>query len=122
MVNGANARRQLSSCQGKERFNTFERARQIGRRVARRREEKISPYRCPHCNGFHLGTHVGPVKGETTKHGELRKDYAVFAVKGGGPDTLVGFSSASDGGRVAEYITREGWKVTRIIARKRGPK
>ena len=44
-----------SGCEGKERFATFGLADQIARRNTRQRMRR-QPYRCPHCQGFHLGT------------------------------------------------------------------
>lgn len=39
-------------CAGKERFDTGA----LAQRVAKRRKYRgASPYRCPHCNGFHIG-------------------------------------------------------------------
>jgi hypothetical protein len=116
MVTATN--RKLASCAGKERFNTYRRARQVGKRVAQRRHEAIAPYPCQFCGGFHLGTHVGPSDATVAYGGmDARQRYAVFAVKGNGPSTLVGFSNAPNGGRIAEIIKEEGWRVTNITER-----
>lgn len=44
-----------SSCDGKERFENRSLADKVARRNTRQRMHR-EPYRCPHCQGFHLGT------------------------------------------------------------------
>lgn len=120
MVNVRDKR--LASCQGKQRFSSFRRARQIARLQAQRRHEALSPYPCHFCGGFHIGTHLGQDGDVGSGAPDSRQRYAVFAVKGKGPDTLVGFSNAPGGGGIAEIIKKEGWTVTRIIPRWRKSK
>ncbi|MDE2107341.1 MAG: hypothetical protein KGL39_59645 [Patescibacteria group bacterium] len=51
------------SCAGKEAFESFERAEQTARMIARRRKQKINAYRCRYCRGFHVGSTIRPKEG-----------------------------------------------------------
>ena len=46
--------KRASSCQGKERFDSFAMAKKVADRPNRLHCRR-APYRCPHCHGFHLG-------------------------------------------------------------------
>lgn len=46
--------KRLSSCDGKQRFDSFEMANRVATRPNRLHCRR-APYRCPHCHGFHLG-------------------------------------------------------------------
>ena len=110
--------RRAAGCEGKKRFSTFTLAARTAHRQAHRKSEKFSAYACQFCGGFHVGTHVGD---NSNPRGapDSRQRYAVFAARGPGRDTLVGFSNAPDGGRIAELIRAEGWMVTRVVERRR---
>lgn len=43
-----------SSCDGKERFDSFQMANKVATRPNRLHCRR-APYHCPHCHGFHLG-------------------------------------------------------------------
>jgi hypothetical protein len=51
-------------CEGKERFDNPQLARKVAKRRADRKGKVGEPYRCPGCNGFHIGT---PLKDITTR-------------------------------------------------------
>lgn len=42
------------ACSGKKRYRTPEEAKSAAEWVRNRRDEKTSPYHCPHCHGWHL--------------------------------------------------------------------
>lgn len=46
-------------CVGKRRFSTFEAASAVARRQNRGRGERIQPYHCRLCHGFHVGEGLG---------------------------------------------------------------
>lgn len=54
-------------CQGKQSFNTPQRAKKVSHRLANGHGAKISPYRCPVCHGWHIGSKVGNQK-KPSKH------------------------------------------------------
>lgn len=114
----ANIRRK-SGCEGKVRFESWDRARKIAHRQAKRRHAKFQPYACELCGGFHVGTLIGSLdkaKGHITPF--LR--FAVWAVNGDGPAQLMGWSNHPDGGGVAQIVAEQpGWRVTAIIERRR---
>lgn len=45
----------VAACAGKERFDTPQLANKVAKRRSQRRKRE-EPYRCPMCNGFHLGS------------------------------------------------------------------
>lgn len=47
--------KRASSCDGKERFDSFQLANKVAVRHNRQHCRRTS-YRCPHCGGYHLGT------------------------------------------------------------------
>lgn len=47
--------KRASSCDGKERFDSFALANRVASRPNRLHCRR-TPYRCPHCGGYHLGT------------------------------------------------------------------
>lgn len=52
-----------SYCLGKQRFDSYP----IASRAAGRRPGR-SPYRCPHCGGWHVGSHTGRAARKPTHH------------------------------------------------------
>jgi predicted RNA-binding Zn-ribbon protein involved in translation (DUF1610 family) len=54
----------VAMCEGKERFDNPQLARKVAIRRAQRRKKPGEPYRCPGCNGFHIGT---PLQDVTTR-------------------------------------------------------
>ena len=52
----------MRDCAGKQRFETWALANEIAKRSRRRRVSNRHPYRCCHCNGFHIGSIVGKKK------------------------------------------------------------
>lgn len=46
-------------CEGKERFTSYAEADRIALRGRRRQESNRHPYKCGHCNGFHIGSQTG---------------------------------------------------------------
>jgi hypothetical protein len=59
-------------CVGKQVFDTKALAEKVARRSRASRTAALSPYKCQHCNQWHIGSHVGrrwPMRRE-----ERRKD------------------------------------------------
>lgn len=52
---------QLQSCWGKVRFEPGRRALaiKVAQRMSRSKHHKVTPYRCPHCDGWHVGEQMG---------------------------------------------------------------
>jgi len=48
----------VATCSGKHRFTSHGRARKAATRSAHRHCERIAPYHCPHCSGWHIGSHL----------------------------------------------------------------
>lgn len=44
-------------CLGKDKLQTMNLAKDVARRMSARHDTHITPYRCPHCNFFHVGEH-----------------------------------------------------------------
>jgi hypothetical protein len=57
------------SCDGKQRFDSATLAVKVAGRN-RREAGSLSPYRCNHCNGWHLGHHIGRATGKRPR-GEI---------------------------------------------------
>lgn len=113
----ANVQREIQ-CSTKVRFTTFTRAQQSAHRQAQRHHEKFAAYACELCGGFHVGGTLG--NGSHISQPDARQRYAVYAANGADLDTLVGWSNSADGGVVAKLISEQpGWRVTRIVDRKR---
>lgn len=53
-------RTRLSSCAGKERFESYDLAATVARRQADRHHGRYSAYKCTFCGGFHTGTRIEP--------------------------------------------------------------
>jgi hypothetical protein len=51
----------LSSCWGKARFAPGQKALaiKVGQRMSRSKHSKMTPFRCPHCDGWHIGQSLG---------------------------------------------------------------
>lgn len=47
-----------SACTGKVRFEDFSMADKAANRKTKRRPAVAKPYKCEHCNGWHLGAHI----------------------------------------------------------------
>ncbi len=45
-----------SSCEGKERFDTYAQAASVLKQVRRRHKSSTAAYRCDKCGGFHIGS------------------------------------------------------------------
>lgn len=45
----------LIVCQGKQRFRDADEAKRVARAAARRKESHPTAYRCPVCQGWHIG-------------------------------------------------------------------
>lgn len=109
----ANVKR-VSSCEGKERFASFNLADRIASRQAHRRGKKFQAYACSDCGGFHVGTAIGGNK----ERGELidpRKPYVVHARNHEGHVRVMGFSDSPTGGQLVEIVGRDGWEVVRVV-------
>lgn len=48
--------KEQAACQGKATFTTMQRAKDRAARMRQRYEVEVSPYKCQHCGGIHLGT------------------------------------------------------------------
>lgn len=46
------------NCEGKHRFANRGMASQVATKTNRTRDRRMNVYRCPHCEGWHLGEHV----------------------------------------------------------------
>jgi hypothetical protein len=104
------------ACTGKKRFTSFSRAQKIAHHQAQRHHAKFTAYACELCGGFHIGGTLG----DPRRCADGRQRFMVYACQESGPETLVGWSNSPDGGGVARLIEGErGWKVTRVIERKR---
>lgn len=104
------------ACTGKKRFTSFSRAQQVAHRQAQRHHDKFSAYACELCGGFHVGVSIG----DPRKYTDGRQRFMVYACQQDGPEMVIGWSNASDGGGVAKLIEGErGWKVTRVVERRR---
>lgn len=42
-------------CYGKQRFRSYRAAELVANKARKRRNERLLPYRCKHCRGFHFG-------------------------------------------------------------------
>lgn len=42
-------------CEGKFRFADFKAADKVAHRQSARRDKPVAPYRCPKCQGWHVG-------------------------------------------------------------------
>lgn len=49
---------QTATCHGKHRFVSLAQARKVAKRSASKHCERITPYHCPHCAGWHIGSHL----------------------------------------------------------------
>ena len=49
------AEKRAASCDGKRIYTDILRARKVARAINEQHNECVLPYRCVHCNGFHLG-------------------------------------------------------------------
>ena len=47
-----------SSCEGKERFDTYSQAASVLKQVLRRHKSSTVAYRCDKCGGFHIGSQI----------------------------------------------------------------
>ena len=45
----------MAQCAGKERFTSFNRAKNVAKRVSARHDAPYDPYPCHYCGGFHIG-------------------------------------------------------------------
>lgn len=52
------ARVDKSNCEGKQRFASAVDALQVVRSMTRRHDNKLNTYRCEHCRGWHIGSHL----------------------------------------------------------------
>lgn len=104
-------------CSGKKRFTTFTVAQRTAHRQAQRHHERFAAYACELCGGFHVGGNLG--KGAHIQRPDVRQRYMVYACNGSGLEALVGWSNAPDGGGVAQLMTAEGWRITRVVERRR---
>ena len=50
------AEKRAASCDGKRIYTDILHARKVARAIHERHNDRISPYRCTRCNGFHLGS------------------------------------------------------------------
>lgn len=50
------AEKRAASCDGKRIYTDFLHAREVARAIHEHHNERIAPYRCKRCNGFHLGS------------------------------------------------------------------
>jgi hypothetical protein len=115
----ARSTKRLSSCDGKQRFDSFALAERIAHQQARHREGKFVAYPCNFCAGFHIGTTLGE-KARAMGGFDGRHRYAVYVMDDHGREALVGFTNDKAGGHVAEIIKEEPtWRITRIVDRYR---
>jgi hypothetical protein len=51
----------MPSCWGKVRFEPHRRdlARQVASRMAKSKHTRMETFRCPHCDGWHIGQSMG---------------------------------------------------------------
>lgn len=111
-------KRQLSGCEGKERFITFGRAARTAHRQAQNKKGKFSAYHCQYCGGFHVGTQLAKDQA-LGSYADGRYPYAVFARENSGPEQLVGWAATPDGGKVAQLIQEEpAWTLSRVTLRR----
>ncbi|NMF98420.1 hypothetical protein GPA27_13595 [Aromatoleum toluolicum] len=47
-----------ATCYGKHRFPSLAQARKVAKRSASTHCERINAYHCPHCAGWHIGSHL----------------------------------------------------------------
>lgn len=114
-----NSTRRLSACEGKIRFQTFERAQQIARNQARRDEgAKISAYHCRDCGFFHTGNRMSSSAIEIRSIGDLRQRYAVRVRTLDGRVSIAGYSNQADGGQLASVLRSTGAEIVSITERK----
>ena len=50
------AEKRAASCDGKRIYTDILHARKVARAIHEQHNDRISPYRCKRCNGFHLGS------------------------------------------------------------------
>lgn len=53
------ANRRKSACEGKQRFGSYRLASRIASKLAHKRSQKMQPYPCNDCGGFHVGNATG---------------------------------------------------------------
>lgn len=56
-----------TKCMGKHRFADAGLAKKVASQQAQRRAGKISPYKCTHCGGWHIGNGNGPTANKRKK-------------------------------------------------------
>lgn len=63
-----------STCQGKERFESFSMADRIAKTMSYKRSTHIMAYRCHVCSGWHIGSRQGdsPVTARSKKERKAR--------------------------------------------------
>lgn len=49
---------QISGCLGKHPYPKKSIAQQVGNRTNKRNNTRLNPYKCPHCNHWHLGNNT----------------------------------------------------------------
>ena len=50
------AEKRAASCDGKRIYTDILHARKVARAIHEHHNDRIAPYRCKRCNGFHLGS------------------------------------------------------------------
>ena len=55
------AEKRAASCDGKRIYTDILHARKVDRAIHEHHNDRVAPYRCKRCNGFHLGS-AGPEK------------------------------------------------------------
>ena len=50
------AEKRAASCDGKRIYTDILHARKVARAIHEQHNDRIAPYRCKRCNGFHLGS------------------------------------------------------------------
>lgn len=50
------AEKRAASCDGKRIYTDILHARKVARAIHEHRDDRVVPYRCKRCNGFHLGS------------------------------------------------------------------
>lgn len=49
---------ETATCDGKHRFPSLSMARKVAHRSSKLHAERINAYHCPHCAGWHIGSHL----------------------------------------------------------------